>query len=116
MRILVVEDEFLVAAAVEMALETLGHEVVGPAASVDAAIALLDREPPPDGAIVDLNLRGQPSVPVAAELARRHIPFAFATGYDIDADLEARFPGVQWLRKPYTDRHISKTLESMRRV
>ncbi|MBF0334509.1 MAG: response regulator, partial [Alphaproteobacteria bacterium] len=110
MRVLLIEDEFLVATAVEAVLFSLGHEVVGSAATVDAALAALDRGPSPDAAILDLNLRGQPSLAVAQELARRHIPFVFASGYERDEAVGKQFPAAQWLRKPYTDKQINATL------
>ncbi|MCR6628599.1 MAG: response regulator [Magnetospirillum sp.] len=116
MRVLLIEDEFLVATAVEAVLDSMGCEVVGPAATVEAALSLLSDGEAPDVAIVDLNLRGEPSEPVALELDRRHIPFVFATGYDVDDDLSARFPAAQWLRKPYTDQQIRASLMEIMNV
>lgn len=110
MRILLIEDEFLVAAAVEATLEHLGYEVVGPAATVRAALTALAEGAPPDGAILDLNLRGQPSLEVAEELSRRRIPFVFATGYEKDQGVGRRFPAAHWLRKPFTDVQVGEAL------
>jgi DNA-binding response OmpR family regulator len=115
MRILLVEDEFLVASAVEAILDMHGHGVIGPVATVEAALAALDDGPAPDAAIVDLNLRGKSATPVAEELARRHIPFLFASGYELDIGLRERFPGARWLRKPYTGQQIRASLAEMER-
>jgi CheY-like chemotaxis protein len=113
MRVLVIEDEFLVAAAIETVLQAMGHDVLGPVATVEAAIATLGKDAIPDVAIVDLNLRGKASAPVAEELSRLNIPFVFATGYEVDKDLKQRFPAAHWLRKPYTDRQISASLAAL---
>jgi DNA-binding response OmpR family regulator len=110
MRILLIEDEFLVAAAVEATLDFMGYEVIGPVATVERALAALADGPRPDAAIVDLNLRGEASLPVADELVRRKIPFVFATGYDEDKTVAHRFLGAKWLRKPFTDKQIRESL------
>jgi DNA-binding NtrC family response regulator len=81
-RILVVEDEYYLADDMKQSLGREGREVVGPASSVDSAMRLLDEGRPIDGAILDINLRGGQIFPLADELERRNIPFAFATGYD----------------------------------
>lgn len=113
MRVLVIEDEFLVASAVAMLLETHGHAVLGPAATAEAAFTLLEQSDEPDAAILDLNLRGERSDPVAEELERRNIPFVFATGYEIDGALHDRFPRAPWLRKPYTDKTVLDSLSKL---
>jgi CheY-like chemotaxis protein len=113
MRILLVEDEFLVASALEAVLESMGHQVLGPIATVGKALAVLKGDVLPDAAILDLNLRGEVSSPVAEELARRHIPFVFATGYEVDPELKERFPSTLWLHKPYTDQQIRLSLTEM---
>jgi CheY-like chemotaxis protein len=84
-RILVVEDEFMIAEGLAGMLEQCGVEVVGPAPTVGAALALATTEDQLDCAILDINLRGQMSYPVADALQERGIPFVFATGYDAHA-------------------------------
>jgi DNA-binding response OmpR family regulator len=116
MRILVIEDEFLLAVALEAALEVMGHDVLGPAATIEDAMAILDGDVCPDGAILDLNLRGRSSVPLAFELAQRQIPFIFSTGYDDDGTISRHFPTVPWLRKPYTDSQLRRCLASLSRL
>lgn len=81
--ILVVEDEYLIAINIEMALEEMGAEIIGPLSHVDAALdALQAGGAVPDAAILDINVRGRPVFPVAERLSERNIPFVFATGYD----------------------------------
>jgi CheY-like chemotaxis protein len=84
-RILVVEDEFMIAEGLTGTLEQCGVEVVGPAPTVEAALALATTEDPLDCAILDINLRGQMSYRIADALRERGIPFVFATGYDAHA-------------------------------
>jgi CheY-like chemotaxis protein len=80
-RVLLVEDEVLVAWALEDMLTALECAVVGPVARVNEALALIDAEMV-DAAVLDVNLDGQKSYPVADALAARGVPFVFATAYD----------------------------------
>jgi CheY-like chemotaxis protein len=85
-RLLVVEDEYLVAADLTASLESLGAEVIGPAASVEEALSLLDTNGGRlDGAVLDINLHNERVYPVADVLTARGIPFVFTTGYDAAA-------------------------------
>jgi CheY-like chemotaxis protein len=83
-RVLVVEDEALVAILVENVLEDCGCTVVGPCNSVESALAAANTEMF-DLAVLDVNLRGFKVYPVAELLAERHIPFLFLSGYGKDA-------------------------------
>jgi CheY-like chemotaxis protein len=83
-RVLVVEDETMVAWLLEDMLADLGCAVVGPAAHVNQALAMLDAEAL-DAAVLDINLNGQKSYPVADALAARGVPFVFSTGYNKDS-------------------------------
>src|SRR4051812_34572873 len=78
-RILVVEDEMLIAMLLEDMLAELGHEVTGVAPRVSEALAAVSRDDY-DLAILDLHLNGQSAFPVADALIERGKPFAFATG------------------------------------
>ena len=98
-RILWVEDEPLFAMLVVDWLADLDCEPVGPAASVPAALGLVD-EIELDGAILDVSLDGHDSFPVADVLRARQIPFAFATGHGVGRIAE-RFHDVPTLIKPY---------------
>ena len=98
-RVLLVEDEFLIAMAVEAALADAGARVVGPAKSVADARRLLDEAP--SVAVLDYRLAGgETSLPIARDLAARGVPFLFHTGNATPDDLHAHFPGAQVLTKP----------------
>ena len=101
MRVLIVEDEALVAMLLADYLEELGHEVTATAASVaDALVAIADA--PPDLAIVDCALsEGEASWPVADQLAEQSVPFLFSSGSS-RAELPAAHADAPMLLKPYT--------------
>lgn len=107
-RILVVEDEALVAMLVEDALLDAGALVIGPAATVAEALVLLEHETP-DAAVLDLNLAGETSTPVADALALRRIPFVVATGYGADG-LPPGHLTVPVLAKPYDPDDLTAAL------
>lgn len=113
LRVLVVEDELVIALAIEQILEDLGCVVVGPAPSVVRALALMAGEEI-DFAILDVNLGRTRSTPVAEELHARGVPFAVATGYDRAQLPEAVFDGVPHLGKPLSERCLAATLETLR--
>ena len=82
-RILIVEDEYFIAMDLALSLGDLGAEVVGPAASVAEALALVESVGDElDGAVLDVNLRDERVYPVAEALALRGVRFVFASGYD----------------------------------
>lgn len=100
-RILVVEDDYLLAQVLSDYLEEAEVEVIGPVGSVDEALALVENESRGfDGAILDVNLHGSKSYPIADALAERSIPFLFATGYGRDA-LDGRFRDRPRCEKPF---------------
>ncbi len=107
-RILIVEDEALVAMLVEDALLDAGAEVVGPVATVAEAMSLLDTAAP-DAAVLDLNLAGETSTPVADVLASRGVPFVVATGYGAEG-LPPGHASVPVLAKPYDPDELTSTL------
>lgn len=86
-RILVVEDEFLIAMELDITLRTAGYQVLGPASNVSAALGLL-RSVRPDAAVLDVNLAGEWVTPVAEVLRATFVPFILASGYGA-ADLHA---------------------------
>jgi CheY-like chemotaxis protein len=81
-RLLVVEDDYMIAAELVRALEDQGATVVGPAGSVADALALISTAAALDGGVLDINLGGELIYPVADALRERGTPFVFATGYD----------------------------------
>ena len=107
-RILVVEDEMIVAMLIEDILMDGGATVVGPAARVNKALDLLGTEAV-DAALLDVNLAGENTMPVAEELRRRGIPFAFATGYGA-AGLPDGFAGQPLLQKPFQERDLQEVM------
>lgn len=98
-RVLVVEDEDLVARELRHDLEDMGAHVLGPVPSVAMALAMLAQADAIDGAILDIDLRGETVFPVAGALHERHVPFVFWTGYDAPA-LPGAFDDAPCLRKP----------------
>lgn len=110
-RILVVEDEPLIAMMLEDFLDMLGKTVAGTADNCAEAIRLVDGGEV-DGAILDLNLRGgEKSTAVAEALAARGIPFVFATGGGGDC-VDERFRSRPCLHKPFTMDGVEKALAS----
>ncbi|MBP1806568.1 response regulator [Rubellimicrobium aerolatum] len=107
-RILVVEDEMIIAMLIEDILTDMGATVVGPAARVARAMDLLGTEDV-DAALLDVNLAGETTTAVAEELRRRGIPFAFATGYGVSG-LPAGFSGQPFLQKPFQERDLSQVM------
>ena len=108
LRVIVIEDETLVALLLESMLEELGHNVVGIAANVSSALELV-RLNGIDLAILDVNVGGQDSYPVADALAARNVPFVFATGYDADR-LHAQYRGGSVLHKPFMQRDLERAI------
>lgn len=101
LRLLIVEDEAMVAMLIEDMLTGLGCVIVDVAGSVATAVKLVDAKGATlDGAILDVNLGGEKVFPVADALAARGVPFMFATGYG-PAGLNERYPGVVTLSKPF---------------
>lgn len=108
-RVLVVEDDYFIADDMARQLKADGAEVIGPAASVDAALRLIEQTERIDGAVVDLNLRGVLCWPVADELLRRATPFVFATGYD-RASIPTRYAAIARCEKPVAPDKVAAAL------
>ncbi len=108
-RILIVEDESLVAMLLETILEDMGCEPVGPAATVDDAMALLDQDLIMDGALLDVNVAGREVFPVAATLKARGVPFVFSTGYG-EGGLPQEWRGQSTIQKPFTEAAVRDAL------
>jgi CheY-like chemotaxis protein len=111
LRVLLLEDEALVSMLLEAMLEQMGCEVVGPAMRVAQAIALALTDPPPNVAILDVNVHGETAFPVADVLRERDIPFMFASGYG-GAALPEAWSGTPVLQKPFTSLQLSEALRS----
>ena len=109
-RILVVEDEFLVAMELDYTLRDAGYQVVGPARDVRAALGLL-RDERPDAAVLDVNLAGERVTPVAEVLRAMSVPFILASGYEAtDLYAEPVLRDVINVGKPSTSELLLKEL------
>ena len=107
MRVIIVEDAILLAMELEAGLQEAGVNVVGSAALVDEAMALVDT--PMDAAVLDCNLNGESVVPVAQALLARGVPFLFATGYGESRGAPEGFD-APIIRKPYDVAQITSAL------
>ena len=108
-RILIVEDEYLVADDLARDLRGLGAEVVGPMGTLDEALALLATRPRLDGAVIDVNLHGVMSYPAAALLVATQTPFLFVTGYDTWT-IDDRYRDVPRREKPVRPAEVVSVL------
>ena len=108
-RILVAEDEYLLAEDLVHWLAGAGATVLGPVSTVGDAIRLLGAERQIDGAVLDINLCGERAFEVADVLESLAIPFIFATGYE-HASLPRRYDHVTRCDKPLTLEMLTKTL------
>lgn len=98
-RILVVEDEMLIALDITSSLEDAGFVVAGPYASVAESLEDLAGSMP-DGAVLDVQLDGEAVELVANSLYQNDVPIIFHSGHADPAELQERFPGSRFVRKP----------------
>ena len=108
-RILVVEDEYLIAMDLQIFLDEFGVVVVGPVPSVEQAMALIRSVPGIEAAVIDVNLGGEMAYPVADVLIEQHIPFVFTSGYAEGKQLE-RYPEIPACKKPYGMQELANVL------
>ena len=109
-RVLVVEDEMVIALLVEETLQELGCIVVGPVAKLDDALRLATDEVL-DVAILDVNIRGGHVYPVAEQLQARGVPFVLASGYE-DWALHEAFRDRPRLTKPFTSEALVEQVKA----
>jgi len=107
-RVLVVEDEGLVAMMIERMLETLGCEVAWSVARISQALEIAATAEI-DFAVLDVNVDGEPIFPVAEVLRERRIPFLFSTGYGASG-LPGEFSGHQVLGKPFSEDELRQKM------
>jgi CheY-like chemotaxis protein len=100
LRILLVEDEIFVSMAIEDALAEAGAEVVGPAMSLSAALALIEADEDIDGAILDVNLGDALVFPLAEILRERRVPIIFHTAMGQRPEFGAEYPDAVVCVKP----------------
>lgn len=107
-RILIVEDAFLLAETMKLILEEHGSDVVGPASRLGSGMKLAGSAAI-DGAVLDVNLAGEMCFPIARILADRGVPFIFITGYDDVSVIPPEFRDRPRLSKPVEDAKLIDT-------
>jgi len=108
--VLVVEDEVLLALDLELTLKRHGWRVLGPAATVAAALRLLGEGEPPAVALLDVNLRGELVTPVAEALRARGVPFVLVSAYDRLDLVAPALAGAPNVGKPFDEGHLLAAL------
>ncbi|RPF71112.1 response regulator [Aurantiacibacter spongiae] len=111
-KIMIVEDDGMIAMLLEDILDALGYEIVGPAGSIPSALEILD-DCQPDAAIVDLRLGEHDSYPVMDRLRELDIPFAVASGYGADIDRSRSGSETVIIPKPYVLEDVERALGEM---
>ncbi|EPR17904.1 hypothetical protein M527_14545 [Sphingobium indicum IP26] len=111
-RVLVVEDEYMLAVELVTELEDAGAFVIGPVGDLEDATALIQREQRIDAAILDVNLGGEMVFPAADLLIERGVPVVLTTGYDKSA-LPPRFSGIPLCEKPIS---VHRLIQAVDRV
>jgi two-component system, chemotaxis family, sensor kinase Cph1 len=111
-RVLVVDDEFLVALATADALESVGCEVVGPVSQLATAFQLAHSELL-DAAVLDINIAGATIWPVASELLDRGVPFLFLSALIPLIEFPARFANAPRLDKPLIEHRLLNHLGAL---
>ena len=109
-RVLILEDESLVAMAYEQMIEDLGAGIFGIFETARDALSAMAKNDRPDIAILDVHLNGHTSAAVAAKLADMGIPFIFTTGYSGRHDLLRQYPRVAVVQKPASWADIARAL------
>lgn len=110
-KVLVVEDEPLIGMDIEDAVAELGHAVVGPIAELDEALELAANAPI-GCAIIDINIQGGRSYPVADTLLKRGLPLLLLTGYGAHT-LPERLHDAARLAKPFTGAQLDKEIRDL---
>lgn len=106
-RVMIVEDEPLIGAAMEMLVEDLGGQVLGPYMNLREGLAAAETEQNVDCALLDCNLAREMSWPIADILVQKGVPFAFTSGKGAK-DIEPRFAGRPVFTKPVDDSKLAK--------
>jgi CheY-like chemotaxis protein len=109
-RILLIEDDYLIARELAQAFEKLGAHVIGPAGSLGGAITLAETADF-DCCLLDINLKGVEAYPVADLLMKRGLPFAFVTGYDKSV-IPERYHSIPLIHKPVDAHSVARALAS----
>ena len=110
LRVLIAEDQYVLADDLQDGLRAAGAQVVGPVGSVEEALDLASANEALDGALLDVNLRGEMVYPVADVLLERRIRIVFVTGYDQEF-LPQRYAEVTRCVKPLRANDVVAALE-----
>lgn len=108
-RVLVIEDESLVAMLLETILEDMGCTPVGPVATVEEGLDTVAGDDAIDAALLDVNVAGREVFPIAEALKARGVPFVFSTGYG-EGGLPDAWRGHPTVQKPFTEAAIRDAL------
>ena len=111
-KILIVEDEYLIADDLATLLREANAEVVGPAASLPRAVRLAGDTEQIDAAVLDINLRGVNVFPLADELRQRNIPILFLTGYG-ENSIPVDYAAIRRCEKPMGAAHVVEELRAL---
>ncbi|MFL6619035.1 MAG: response regulator [Povalibacter sp.] len=110
LKILIVEDNYFVAYALAQRIQDFGATVVGPVATLQSALDMVEKHGfELDGASLDINLGGPLVFPVADELTARGIPFVFSTGYDVSV-IPENYRHVPTCHKPVAAQTVAREL------
>lgn len=110
LRILIVEDEMLIAMDIEGMLIDLQCEPVGPVSTINSAIEIIRSDAKIDGVLLDMNLGGEPVHPVVDELVAKDIAFVLVTGYARRDDDPPAMRDAPRLNKPFRITTLSETI------
>jgi DNA-binding response OmpR family regulator len=111
-KILVVEDNYLLAQVVCDFVAECGFDPIGPASGLETGLVYA-REAPLDGAILDINLDGHFCFPICSVLVQRGIPFCFLTGYSHLSMIPQQFRGAPLVSKPFEPEEMRSVIEMM---
>ncbi len=108
-RILLVEDEYMLADELRSELEEADALILGPAGTIEDAMDLIRSGQDIDGGILDVNLGGEMVFPVADHLVERGVPFLFTTGYD-ESVIPGRFAKIERCQKPVNIKRVRQAI------
>jgi len=111
MRIFILEDELLLGMHLEDELTDEGHQVVGPAGTIEDAESMI-AENALDFALLDTNINGRSSAKIAEQLVDKNVPFAYLSGYD-ESYIRANLPDAPILSKPLDKAKLKTLLDEM---
>jgi CheY-like chemotaxis protein len=111
-RVLLVEDDYMLARALVSLLETCSVTILGPVATTERALALLKQTDQIDFAVIDVNLRGETSYSLADALIERDVPYIFMTGYGASS-IPERYRDAAILQKPFKAAKLMESLQAL---